>query len=410
MHDLNSLKRIALHAKHLFVHACTHAQAEEPVQRMIAVHDMHNAVEWLLDGLWSYYRGIGGKPRSMMEMFDTISREHQKLILKREIGMVNEARNQAQHHAVVPSVEGLTKYAAYCEAFFRQALCDVSPGCEYDKLSMALLLPADLDFQVESNCFPIELISWLGAKTEPVDVSGANSTPWSRISLNLQGMIMKAERYLAEFADAKEEEQWSIIRTAMTILASSFLYGQYFAVRGLRYQPSFEYDGYDADGCLVSPRNRDYALFRYITGNISSVAGCLPSLHQPLFNDDISGIFDNSVQRIALELTDHRIAIEGLASTLRRVLQAVSIGIDLKKLWHFENLYTRASNRSGEPLSHVDLLWSQDFVMQSLLDLAPLVRNVPSKDRVLVEQDTEFGVHVSLRIDSFDDSDSGLPF
>jgi hypothetical protein len=80
MSDLQHLKQMAVYAKRLFNHGRSHSTSPSPVERMIAIHDMHNAVEWLVNGIFAYYYPGREKPFVFRKIFEEVSKR-QRLIL-----------------------------------------------------------------------------------------------------------------------------------------------------------------------------------------------------------------------------------------------------------------------------------------------------------------------------------------
>ena len=409
MNDLERMTRIAVQAKHLFVHACSHSAGKDPVQRMIAIHDMHNAVEWILDGLWQYYLEEE-KPYSTMKLFEGISRK-QRLILKPQIRMLNDDRNKAQHHAIPPSSEALSQHIGTCESFFRETLQDLSPNLDYDALYLGVLLPAGLDFRVETDCFPEKLLEWLKGRAEDIGRVPESGEPRLRIHLNLREMLIEAEKRTTKLEDSVEDARWDLLRSVMNILASCLLYGQYFAVEGLRHGICGQEEEvtWSADGEFVGLDSRGYALFHYVADREDLTIGFPGALpiggRMPILRD--FWLRDHRARPLRSELDELAHAIESLASEVRGALDALFLGIDPKEMWRFSTMYARANTPSAIPLEHSDLMWCHDFVWQTLAELAPLVQNVPLEDR-FVEHNIVVGVQKSKRR-SVAESD-GLPF
>ncbi len=388
MRDIDQFQRVAVHAKHLFMHACSHAISAQPVQRIIALHDMHNSVEWLLGGLWHYYYESEEKPWTMMRMLDQISKEKQKLILRHEISMLNDARNQAQHHAIAPSTDALESYMRYCDAFFRQTLRDLSAECEYDTLFLGLLLPSDLDFSIVSDCFPQVLAEWLGARIERIDPipDYDSGDPWSRLDLNLRSMMLQAERYLDAPNTVNDDQERDVAKMIMNVLASCLIYGKELAARGLR-EPDrqcavwldAELPTHDDRLHVVDPGAEGYALslpFEDLTG--LSISGNLRM---------VAGRVDPFLAKLEAlstreDLRDSKAHARSDAAV--PILEALLLGFDEKKARRFEKLYYQANARSAPVIGNAELIWCHDFALELMLDLATLIQDVPPKSREIL--------------------------
>lgn len=395
MHDLDQFKRMAVHAKHLLMHGCTHATSMQPVQRMIAVHDIHNAVEWLLGGLWQYYYSASEeKPWTMMTLFDRISKDKKlTLILRREISMLNEARNQAQHHAIPPSIDVLNRYVMYVESFFRQTLRDVSPECEYDTLFLGLLLSSDLDFWIDSDCFPPMLSTWLGAEVEAIDplpdCYDDIGEPWFRHSLNLRKVMLQAEGRMQAFPSEGSEAR-DAATIVLEILACCLIFGQLLARRGFRRlrdpigtQPPDERSMDNEDSLTVDEDTSPSASL-----DIGPSASELLFYHESLVLD-LSGAIDQIRRETTIpsefrsaadsEHTDQR--AQAAISAIFPVLETLALGIDQKEMLRFMRLYEQGISLSGLTAGYSELIWCYDFVLNTMLDLEPLVQSVPLSRR-----------------------------
>ncbi|MEK7440293.1 MAG: hypothetical protein AAB571_12960 [Chloroflexota bacterium] len=144
----DSFARIALLAKRILIHAYGHATKGTIPDRIIAVHDIHNAVEWLLVAIRDFYVPSETLPSVFEKLFDR-SNELLKahtgnlLPLKKDIMRLADARNNAQHRAYPPSMEELQAHITISESFFRSALAAMNIGVSYDDLSLADLLSDD---------------------------------------------------------------------------------------------------------------------------------------------------------------------------------------------------------------------------------------------------------------------------
>ena len=66
----DSFARIALLAKRILIHAYGHATKGTIPDRIIAVHDIHNAVEWLLVAIRDFYVPSETLPSVFEKLFD----------------------------------------------------------------------------------------------------------------------------------------------------------------------------------------------------------------------------------------------------------------------------------------------------------------------------------------------------
>lgn len=386
MSKLEDLKKIAVYAKYLYWHGCSHSLDQDPVQRMIALHDLHNAVEWLLGGLWTYYFGARDKPWSMSDLFKQIANK-QKLILMREIGMLSEARNQAQHHAIAPSPDALTKYMGYCETFFRETLRQAHPDLEYDDLLMGVLVP-NLGFRIRSEPMDERYVQLLGGKVELGMEAVEPESLGPCLSFNLRTMMIQAERRLNHALQGEDAQQAA--SDAMIALASCLTYAQLFAIQALRDASDEDPLMFDPDGHKMDVSSIDHGPLRAARASAfgNPPLGLFPSA-KALTRVSWSGLVD--YEDVYEEVVQP--VIEEMSQILRTALEKLSLGIDPKSLWRFERLFTAATSDTAKPLGNAELLWSHDFVLNTILDLSPMIQEVVSADLV-VELDAVWGAHI----------------
>ncbi|MBI4739157.1 hypothetical protein HY772_06395 [Candidatus Woesearchaeota archaeon] len=144
----DSFARIALLAKRILMHAYGHATKGTIPDRIIAIHDIHNAVEWLLVAIHDFYAPQITLPIGFKDLFDhanDLVKSHtgNSLPLKKDIMRLTDARNNAQHRAYPSSIEELQAHITISESFFRSALAAMNIGMSYDDLSLADLLSDD---------------------------------------------------------------------------------------------------------------------------------------------------------------------------------------------------------------------------------------------------------------------------
>jgi len=144
---MDSEKRRLILVKGLYEHGRKHADYGTTLDRIIAIHNLDNSIEWLLK---SVALKIG------IEIYDKKSKQYlsfyrlwkevndkikdKKLPLKDEIFGLHDLRNKAQHHANIPSQEDTQRYLICTKEFINQLLKDIFDGIEYDELYLSLLI------------------------------------------------------------------------------------------------------------------------------------------------------------------------------------------------------------------------------------------------------------------------------
>jgi len=408
--------RTAVYAKYMLTHGSAHASSPEPVHRIIAVHDMHNAIEWLLSALWTYYYGAGNIPYGFKAVYKDVA-DKQPLILKRELELFNEERNRAQHHVIPPAPEALAKYAAYCDSFFRETLRKVSPPLEYDDLQMGALVP-DVTFRLVTTPELGSHLERIGARQERTEDAESKEEQPCYV-LSLRSLMILAEKSLP-LAIEEGDGQGHAISNAMILLASALALAQRAAIDVLRRAASPK-GLYTVEGSLVpeSALGIDYGLLRVLVGeaNVGFLGSSLPipglgllplgetapatlpasDLGLGFRHEDLVSVSEGSgfSMEQSLLLCELR---EELIGTLQNALEKLALGIDTKDLWRFERLFETVRNHDpgsadpkSLPISGTELLWCHDFVLNTILGLAPVLSDTPDRSLAL-EFDKEHGL------------------
>lgn len=404
MNKLETLKKTAVYAKYLFMHGCSHASAHDPIHRMIALHDMHNAVEWLLGGLWTYYYEDQDKPWTFRELFNQISKK-QKLILVREIEMLNQARNQVQHHAVQPDPEALNKYMQYCEIFFRETLRGAHPELEYDEIFMGILVP-DMPFRLQSDIADEEYAKLMGGTIESTRDLPDPEQQRPCVALNLRTIMIQAERFMTVAMSNQGNQQTSAVST-MVVLGSCLAYAQLLAIQALQgvSYPRFPSTFYSPDGEVFDPYSLDLTPVRVIgRGIVGQELGLLPALHS------LSSVKPHGFLADYEDIVDEILIpfIENLSLALRNVLEKLSLGIDTKQLWRFQKLFQLVTGSSPGQVNDSDLLWCHDFVLTTVLEFSPVIREIVTEDYTIT-LDEFYGMRAD-RAGAYDFGEDSPPF
>jgi len=135
------IHRRLLLAKELYLHGEVHSRLPGEFNKMIAVHNLHNAIEVVLRSIYLKYDIIDEK-KSDPAFNDILSRvveqlgKHQMPPLPhvQRIRQLNIARNQIQHHAIAPPDTAVDEYRALAHDFlattfktyFQVSLDDIS--------------------------------------------------------------------------------------------------------------------------------------------------------------------------------------------------------------------------------------------------------------------------------------------
>ncbi len=131
--------------KFLFEHGKQHTLSGFSVDRMIAIHNFDNAIEWLLRSVAlqleiNIFLSKEKRYISFYELCTKIEGESKKILpFKDEILGLHDLRNKIQHHANVPSSEDIERYGFFTKGFIEKVLKDYFE-INYDELSFVSLI------------------------------------------------------------------------------------------------------------------------------------------------------------------------------------------------------------------------------------------------------------------------------
>jgi len=149
--DSRVVFRRLLLAKQLFLHGLDHAERLGQLNKMIAVHNFHNAIEVTLRCILIKYEIRAEKQINVefevmlneIDKYPPFRDKGIKLPYRQEIRNLNQMRNWVQHHAVEPESSTMD----YWKVFTRLALETI---CEtYFKVKIQTLTPLDLVANME---------------------------------------------------------------------------------------------------------------------------------------------------------------------------------------------------------------------------------------------------------------------
>jgi hypothetical protein len=138
--------RRLLLAKQLFLHGLDHSKRTGALNKMIAVHNFHNAIEVALRSIFLRYEIRGEKQlniefEAMLNEIDNhelFKKQAIRLPYRQELRNLNQMRNLIQHHAVEPETAMMEEW----RVFTRRALETI---CEtYFNIQFGTLTPLDM--------------------------------------------------------------------------------------------------------------------------------------------------------------------------------------------------------------------------------------------------------------------------
>jgi len=134
--------RRLLLAKQLYLHALDHCNKAGAINKMIAVHNFHNAIEIALRAIILHHE-IGAEKRldiAFEAMLNRIDKHPPfkdsdiKLPYRQQLRNLNQRRNLVQHDAVEPPSATMDDWRVFTRRFLEQT-CQIYFGLEFESLS-----------------------------------------------------------------------------------------------------------------------------------------------------------------------------------------------------------------------------------------------------------------------------------
>lgn len=147
MNEESTLTRRLLLAKELYEHALGHSRFTTGMDKMIAVHNFHNAIEIVLRAiLFSEEirpeREMNITFESMIQAIDEhkpLREQNTRLPYRTELRKLNTLRNLVQHHAHEPEAATMDEWRVFSGNFLRKS-CDTYFKVSFDELSLISLV------------------------------------------------------------------------------------------------------------------------------------------------------------------------------------------------------------------------------------------------------------------------------
>ena len=146
-----AFRRLLL-SKRLFMHGLEHSKNLGMLDKMIAVHNFHNAIEIALKAILLHYDIPTDNQHdiSFNDMIKAINRydsfKRRKLIIpyQRQIVNLNQYRNLVQHHGFEPESSSMDDWRIYCRDFLVQVCQDYFDQSYNDISSVDLIADSTL--------------------------------------------------------------------------------------------------------------------------------------------------------------------------------------------------------------------------------------------------------------------------
>lgn len=122
-----AFRRLLL-AKQLYLHGVTHSHQEGALNKMIAVHNFHNAIEIVLKAILLHYEIRPHKELnitfdvmlSTIDGYPDFKKNDRKLPYRQQLVVLNQQRNQVQHHAVEPESSMMEEWRVFTRRFLEK--------------------------------------------------------------------------------------------------------------------------------------------------------------------------------------------------------------------------------------------------------------------------------------------------
>ncbi|HOP40448.1 MAG TPA: hypothetical protein PLI53_05345 [Geobacteraceae bacterium] len=141
-----TFRRLLL-AKELYLHALEHSTKVGDINKIIAVHNFHNAIEIALKAIVLNY-GIRGEKQlnidfetllNQIDNYQAFKEQEQRLPYRQEVRNLNQIRNLVQHHGIEPESSTMEDWRVFSKNFLVR-IYDEYFGCDFNKISLATLI------------------------------------------------------------------------------------------------------------------------------------------------------------------------------------------------------------------------------------------------------------------------------
>ncbi len=142
--------RRLLLSKEIYLHGLGHSRADSPLDKMIAIHNFHNALEIALRSIFLHHEIRPEKQlnidfESMLNEIDShevFRQKNIKLPYRQELRNLNQIRNMVQHHAVEPESSTLDDWRVFTNRFLIKTFKTYF-SIEFDELTSTDFIECD---------------------------------------------------------------------------------------------------------------------------------------------------------------------------------------------------------------------------------------------------------------------------
>lgn len=141
-----TFRRLLL-AKQLFLHGVDHSEKAGPLNKMIAIHNLHNAIEIVLRTIFLHFEIRAEKElnigfENMLKEIDghtCFKDQGVKLPYRQEMRNLNQIRNLVQHHATEPASSTIEESRVFTRRFLIRTYQKYF-GCDFETISMISMI------------------------------------------------------------------------------------------------------------------------------------------------------------------------------------------------------------------------------------------------------------------------------
>lgn len=136
------VKKRVLLAKEFYFNGINHAEKNDPLNKMMAVHNFHIAIEIIVKSILIHYeirseKGLSIDFETMLndvDKFQYFKDKGQKLPYRQNIRNLNQMRNLIQHHVIEPSASDMNDWRLYSSRFLIKVFEDYF-GIDFESVS-----------------------------------------------------------------------------------------------------------------------------------------------------------------------------------------------------------------------------------------------------------------------------------
>lgn len=145
----STFRRLLL-AKQLYLHGLEHSYIKGSLNKMISIHNFHNAIEITLRAIFLQYEIRAEKQLNIefevmlkeIDNFDSFKKSGKRLPYRQELRNLNQLRNMVQHHAVEPETSTMEDWRVFTKRFLIESFKDYFDK-SFDNISSLDLIADD---------------------------------------------------------------------------------------------------------------------------------------------------------------------------------------------------------------------------------------------------------------------------